>query len=389
MTLKQRQFGEADRAKARAQDSGKVERYRKGHVPLSLPLPEEEEEQRPSRTQPRNKFTARILERTPASAPAHRPKWVKEVDVVAAAPLEEEDALRAQADARRRRLKRREENEEELFEAVSIPLDQENVVEVHPESSGFVRDVSAQLEERESIEDFDLEDVDEEDQEDEDPRVFSVSRPVFVPRNKRDTIEEREMIEARVFAEEEARRRRELERTKDSKAQLRNLLQKEQDFLAQAQLIDSDVELPDDEDLADDEEFEHWKIRELKRLQDIFRARAEAELEKAEKLRRSKMTEEELEEENRKLGLKESLRPKGKMEFMQKYFHPGAFYQDDSFIEEALRKRDATIATGLDKVDKTILPSVMQVKDFGKRGRTKCRFHAVDVLLMCSRHAFG
>merc|ERR1712088_320349 len=49
---------------------------------------------------------------------------------------------------------------------------------------------------------------------------------------------------------------------------------------------------------------------------------------------------------------------KGKYKFMQKYYHRGAFYLDDKF-------------------DKTVLPKVMQVKNFGRSGRTKYT-HLVD-----------
>lgn len=55
------------------------------------------------------------------------------------------------------------------------------------------------------------------------------------------------------------------------------------------------------------------------------------------------------------------------MKFMQKYYHKGAFYQDD----EAVKTIDATAPTLEDKMDITILPKSMQVKNFGKSGRTK------------------
>ena len=46
-------------------------------------------------------------------------------------------------------------------------------------------------------------------------------------------------------------------------------------------------------------------------------------------------------------------------------------------FQEGILKRDNTAATLEDKFDKTVLPKVMQVKNFGRSGRTKYT-HLVD-----------
>ena len=43
---------------------------------------------------------------------------------------------------------------------------------------------------------------------------------------------------------------------------------------------------------------------------------------------------------------------KTSMNYLQKYYHKGAFYQDD---DAEVLKRDTTAPTGMDKVDKTDL----------------------------------
>ena len=65
---------------------------------------------------------------------------------------------------------------------------------------------------------------------------------------------------------------------------------------------------------------------------------------------------------------------KEKYKFMLKYYHRGALYTHE---EDQLLSRDISGATLEDKFDKTVLPKVMQVKNFGRYGRTKYT-HLVD-----------
>lgn len=103
--------------------------------------------------------------------------------------------------------------------------------------------------------------------------------------------------------------------------------------------------------------------------------REEAIIEKRELMRRRNMTDEERLEEDRKSGLLDSAKPeKPKWNFMQKYYHKGVFYMDSTSVkkEDDVRNKDyAAEPTQWDKINVENLPAVLQVKNFGKRGRTK------------------
>lgn len=144
--------------------------------------------------------------------------------------------------------------------------------------------------------------------------------------------------------------------------------------------VDSDSGLPDDtDDLDDDMEFESWKLREILRLKRDSEDREKEALEKAEILRRRNMTDEDRYEEDKRLG-KFAEKEKQKWKFLQKYYHKGVFYMDDDTLKKDkadVRNRDYSAPTLEDNYNKEVLPSVLQVKNFGKRGRTKYT-HLVD-----------
>lgn len=81
---------------------------------------------------------------------------------------------------------------------------------------------------------------------------------------------------------------------------------------------------------------------------------------------------------------------------MQKYYHKGAFYVDDDSVrsKDDVRKRDATEATLEDKFNKEMLPTVMQVKNFGRAGRygtcaKTCSVHPLIISILTALRAFN
>merc|ERR1712025_945132 len=129
------------------------------------------------------------------------------------------------------------------------------------------------------------------------------------------------------------------------------------------------------DDENDEVEYETWKVRELRRLK-RDREEREAFMKEQQELERFRNLTEDEKRAEMKVNPKEITNKavKGKYKFMQKYYHRGAFYIDE---EESVLKRDVSHATLEDKFDKTVLPKVMQVKNFGRSGRTKYT-HLVD-----------
>ncbi|KAM5228408.1 LOW QUALITY PROTEIN: microfibrillar-associated protein 1-like [Ctenodactylus gundi] len=201
------------------------------------------------------------------------------------------------------------------------------------------------------------------DSEDEtEPRL----KPVFIRKKDRVTVQEREAEaleqEAKRVAEE--RRRSTLKTVEE---ETKKELEENKPSLALLDALSTDDE-------NGEEEYEAWKVRELKRIKRDREDREALEKEKAEAERLRSLTEEERRAELRANGkVITNKAVKGKYKFLQKYYHRGAFFMD----EDEVYKRDFSAPTLEDHFNKTILPKVMQVKNFGRSGRTKYT-HLVD-----------
>jgi microfibrillar-associated protein 1 len=123
------------------------------------------------------------------------------------------------------------------------------------------------------------------------------------------------------------------------------------------------MDIDDTDDLDKEAEHEAWKLRELQRIKRDKEERDQYLREQEDLARRREMTDEQVRAEDEKLKPKKE---KSQQRFLQKYFHKGAFY-----LDEDIEKRNFAEPTPEDMVDKTALPEVLQVKNFGKASRTK------------------
>lgn len=221
----------------------------------------------------------------------------------------------------------------------------------------------------------------EDSSSDDEPKKPMLA-PKFISKSKRAQQQSTPAISEDQKAEYEERKRKEkadelleahIEREKAAKA-------------AGKKFWDDDdpdaVDEVDDRDGIDPEaERAAWKLRELKRVKRDRQALIAKEQEREEVERRRNMTAEEREKEDREYIEKqqEEQENKGKMNYMQKYFHKGAFFgadgeEMDEEVKAALN-RDVAGRKFVDEAgDKSVLPEYMKIRDatrLGKKGRTR------------------
>ncbi|CAC5381935.1 microfibrillar-associated protein 1-like [Mytilus californianus] len=267
--------------------------------------------------------------------------------------------------------------DEEDSDAENEDIDEEEI----ERRRALLRQRALQRQEEEEILDVEEEKDDaESDEESSEYEEYSDSeeetgprlKPVFVRKKDRITIQEKEReelkqkqleIEAKKLAED--RRKQTLKMVAD---EARREIEEEKIMAEACDQLESSEE-------NDEEEYEAWKVRELRRLKRDKEERETIEKEKSEIERMRNMTEEDR-RQDLKLNPKTvtNKAPKGKYKFLQKYYHRGAFFLD---ADDDRLQQDFSSPTLEDHFNKTVLPKVMQVKNFGRSGRTKYT-HLVD-----------
>lgn len=243
------------------------------------------------------------------------------------------------------------------------------------EEEGFETEES---EDEESSEGSEASESGSEESSSEDEAPKKLLRPTFIKKNQRkdDSALAAKKTEDKLWAEQEAQRKakanemiqEQLERDAATKAAGKKDWDDDED-------VDAD-EVDDTDDIDPETERAAWKLRELKRVKRDREAIEEAEREREEIERRRNLTQEEREAEDKVFleQQKEEREGKGKMGYMQKYFHKGAFFQDDAKAE-GLDRRDIMGSRYQDDVvNRELLPQYMQIRDMtklGRKGRTK------------------
>ncbi|XP_019851343.1 PREDICTED: microfibrillar-associated protein 1-like [Amphimedon queenslandica] len=223
------------------------------------------------------------------------------------------------------------------------------------------------IKKEESEESSEYEDYSDSDNE-QDLRL----KPVFVRKTDRVTIKDERALEQEDKRKEKERKVMEEKRKKESNRLLQQAITED---LQQEQGVDRLEEVVNTDNENEEEEYEAWKIRELQRIK-----RDREELEQQRKEREEMERVRNMSEEQRLSWLKSNPKTitnsqvKGNYKFLQKYYHRGVFYLDE---EDEVFKRNFAEPTLEDHFDKSILPQVMQVKNFGMAGRTKYT-HLVD-----------
>ena len=347
--------GAADRRLQRLAESGGAgpSERRRGRAEI---VEEEEVEEAEERSTDRGRRRTAAAEVVEEDGPSNEEEEEDE---------EDDDAIEARRE-RVRELARKRRQEEEALQAAEEGEEEEEEEE-EPKREGAAGS--------------DSEYSYETDSEEEAPTgggAGVMRKPVFVANSERDTIRERELREEQEEAAKQLREVRLKERADESKQLLVEAVRKDEMGGDEAKAIDFEDMPDDDDDVNELEEFEMWKVRELRRVKREKAEREKAARDAKELERRRNLTDEERKREDDEFnkGRIGHGADKEKWRFLQKYYHKGAFYQDED--EQGNSKLGPVMAqdfgapTGKDSwQDKSTLPKPMQVKNFGFKGQVK------------------
>ncbi|XP_071796243.1 microfibrillar-associated protein 1-like [Asterias amurensis] len=208
-------------------------------------------------------------------------------------------------------------------------------------------------------------------EEESGPRL----KPVFVARKDRVTVQEKELAAQKEKEIEEMNKVKIEERRKETLRLVERTNKQELELQVESSVKELNLNVVNTDDENDEEEYEAWQVRELKRIKRDRELREQIQKDLAEAERLRNMTEEERRNELRvNPRIVTNKATKGRYKFLQRYYHRGAFFMDE---DADVFQRDVAKPTLEDHFDKTVLPKVMQVKNFGRSGRTKYT-HLVD-----------
>lgn len=363
---------------------GKVKRYRPGVVPDFAKQKEEKEQERKnaggSETESvrfEKKKDPRLERLEAAQTTRRRPSRRVHAEAELIIDEEEEEPKEEPLDIQVPGQKQTEEDSVERRRLLlSRALDEEKEeMEVQEEEEEIV----TPQKNLQSDEEYEYDEYDN-DSEDEGTLFALRHRPTFIPKANRKTIEAPEEKERKERELEELETLKYEQRVKETQKMIENVriheIEEEENWGKKKDPRTAE-EIPDDTDnLEDPEERNAWRWREFNRILRDRQREEEHQQDEAEKERRGKMTDAELEEENKRLeeeGIRKKKQEHVQGTFLQKYYHKGIFYLDDESIQspDDIRNRDFHAPTERDMVNKLAMPKVMQVRDFGKKSQSK------------------
>jgi microfibrillar-associated protein 1 len=286
---------------------------------------------------------------------------------------EDDDAIEARRERLRALQRRRRQEEEEEEE------EEEAAARATARATGARGDESDEEGGDESDESSEYETDDDEEDGDAGPGSRPMLKPIFTSAEARVTQREREEEEAAVEERQQRQERKAAAHKEESRALLVEAVRQDELGGGDGDQNAERGDMPDDNDEVDElEEFDAWKVRELKRVRRERQERDAAEAERRELQRRRDLTDAERareDEEFRKQRLDHG-KEKEKWAYLQKYYHKGAFFQDEDETGNSklgpVMMQDFGAPTGKDRIgDKSSMPAPMQVKNFGMRSQVK------------------